>query len=466
MNHKSCKVLIFVVLVPLCLAAAAYVGVSFYYRDTYAVQTYINGIYATGQTVGKMDSMVNAPAEEYALQITGPSGITEEIRGEAVDWNICYEESLQEILNGQNRFLWGYYYSHPSVYEVTGNIQFNRDKAVEAVRNLDVYKNASRSKNPEVKILKGRDGYTLMNGTEGAIDTEKLVNLVLEAIGEGKEELVLAKTDCFKEYQLSSRMQETLDLFRKVEKMQSTQITYSVGDKELTLSKGEIADFIAVDESGGFLLDSLGSLTVDEEKVRKFVARMSQTFDTLGKDVEWKKTGGGSVSVNNATFGCAVDQEAEIQQVTASVLYGIDQEREPFFLPSEADIGTGEIGGTYIEVDMSEQMLYYYTDGVLYLKTDVVTGATDRGRGTPEKVCYVYAKQRNRTLRGANYAAFVNYWMPVYGNIGLHDANWRKNFGGDIYKSGGSHGCINLPKEAAEKIYDRVEVGTPVIMYY
>ena len=56
--------------------------------------------------------------------------------------------------------------------------------------------------------------------------------------------------------------------------------------------------------------------------------------------------------------------------------------------------------------------------------------------------------------------------MPVYGNIGIHDAKWRKEFGGDIYKNGGSHGCINLPKEAAEKIYDKVEVGTPVVMYY
>ncbi len=466
MKYKSWKILTIVLLLPCCLAIAAYIGIGFYYRDTYTFGTYINGVYATGQTTGKIDSVLKEPLEEYVLEITDLEGNIEEIRGGEVDMSFHYEEGLQEIIENQKTFLWGYSFWHPSVYEITGRIQFDHDKAADAVKNLNVYKKAFNDKNPQVKIMKGKDGYTLRDDTKDAIDTEKLVRLVLASMEEGETELNLAQTDCLKEYKKSSQMEETLRLFQKIDKMQSTHMKYVMNGRELTLQKKEIADFIATDEKGEFLLDSLGDLTVREERVEAFVTRLSDTFDTLGKEVEWKKAGGGSVLVDNATFGCAVDKEAEIQQITTSVLYGIDQEREPFLLPSEADIGTGEIGNTYIEVDMSEQMLYYYTDGVLYLKTDVVTGATNRGRGTPEKVCYVYGKQRNRTLRGADYAAFVNYWMPVYGNIGIHDAKWRKEFGGDIYKNGGSHGCINLPKEAAEKIYDKVEVGTPVVMYY
>ena len=55
--------------------------------------------------------------------------------------------------------------------------------------------------------------------------------------------------------------------------------------------------------------------------------------------------------------------------------------------------------------------------------------------------------------------------MPFNGNIGLHDAYWRYGvFGGNIYMIDGSHGCVNLPKEAAHKIYDNVESGTPVLV--
>ena len=73
---------------------------------------------------------------------------------------------------------------------------------------------------------------------------------------------------------------------------------------------------------------------------------------------------------------------------------------------------------------------------------------------------------KNRVLRGPNYASFVNFWVPVRGSIGIHDAPWRSEYGGEIYKTNGSHGCINTPYEEMEKIYDHVEIGTPVVMFY
>ena len=56
--------------------------------------------------------------------------------------------------------------------------------------------------------------------------------------------------------------------------------------------------------------------------------------------------------------------------------------------------------------------------------------------------------------------------MPFNGGVGIHDlASRGNNFGGDIYMTNGSHGCINTPLDAAKKIYDTVSVGTPVIVY-
>ena len=56
--------------------------------------------------------------------------------------------------------------------------------------------------------------------------------------------------------------------------------------------------------------------------------------------------------------------------------------------------------------------------------------------------------------------------MPfIGGGWGLHDATWRSSFGGSIYKGGGSHGCVNLPYDVAEKMYQVIEVGTPVLVY-
>ena len=55
--------------------------------------------------------------------------------------------------------------------------------------------------------------------------------------------------------------------------------------------------------------------------------------------------------------------------------------------------------------------------------------------------------------------------MPFYKAYGMHDAYWRSEFGGKIYKSSGSHGCVNLPKEIAPKVYKKIKVGTPVLIH-
>ena len=56
--------------------------------------------------------------------------------------------------------------------------------------------------------------------------------------------------------------------------------------------------------------------------------------------------------------------------------------------------------------------------------------------------------------------------MPFNGGIGIHDASWRYTFGGSIYVSNGSHGCINAPHSLANAIYNNIESGTPIICYY
>ena len=68
-------------------------------------------------------------------------------------------------------------------------------------------------------------------------------------------------------------------------------------------------------------------------------------------------------------------------------------------------------------------------------------------------------------LRGANYATPVTFWMPFNGNEGMHDATWRKKFGGNLYKGNGSHGCVNLPYSAAKTIFENVDAGYAVLVY-
>lgn len=117
---------------------------------------------------------------------------------------------------------------------------------------------------------------------------------------------------------------------------------------------------------------------------------------------------------------------------------------------------------SYIKVSIAEQKLYYYERNELALTVNIVTGMKGVSE-TPKGTYSVLNKSRNVTLKGADYASFVNYWIAFKGSsYGFHDASWRSRFGGNIYTYNGSHGCVNMPRSEVEKLYNMVEIGTPV----
>ena len=130
----------------------------------------------------------------------------------------------------------------------------------------------------------------------------------------------------------------------------------------------------------------------------------------------------------------------------------------------EVEYGAG-YGDSYVEVDIKGQHVYVYIDGELVLDSPCVSGDVLKNRLTPTGVFYIEYKQRNRTLRGEDYATPVSYWMHFYNHCGFHDANWRRKFGEDIYINDGSHGCVNMPPAKAKEMYGIVYSGMPVIVY-
>ena len=121
--------------------------------------------------------------------------------------------------------------------------------------------------------------------------------------------------------------------------------------------------------------------------------------------------------------------------------------------------------GTYIEISISQQHLWFYENEQLVLDTDVVTGNNDGECNTPTGRYSIGSRATNTTLTGPGYSSFVNYWLGFNGGIGIHDANWRSSFGGNIYNGNGSHGCVNTPYDKVKILYERTSYGTPVIVY-
>lgn len=214
------------------------------------------------------------------------------------------------------------------------------------------------------------------------------------------------------------------------------------------------------------------TVSVDAAKVADYVQGLRNKYDTPAGTQTWQSADGTTKSIKT-DYGWHIDQAKETEALIANIQSLQSVTREPVYASRAVQTEMPQWGKTFVEIDLSSQHVYYYQDGNCVWDSKCVTGtATDPDRATPTGVFALKYKQRDRVLRGRinpqtgkpSYESPVAYWMPFNGNIGLHDANWRSSFGGNIYLKSGSHGCINLPPKNAKTLYDLITPGTVIVV--
>lgn len=118
--------------------------------------------------------------------------------------------------------------------------------------------------------------------------------------------------------------------------------------------------------------------------------------------------------------------------------------------------------GKSIVVDISDQWLYAYEGERMVFDAPVSTGRD--GFNTPVGRFAIYAKVRSQTMRGCARGECWNvpnvpHAMYIVGGVALHGTYWHNQFGTGVRRS---HGCINLPLDAAAWLYGWAPLGTPV----
>lgn len=235
-------------------------------------------------------------------------------------------------------------------------------------------------------------------------------------------------------------------------------VTYWFGSKTERLDGMDILQWLKPDNSG--------DLVVDRQKAEAYVQELSKKYNTAYCPKELKTAYGPTVTLTKGHYGWMIDKKAETDALIEIIQSGESQEREPIYLQTAVSHDGPDFGDTYVEINLTAQHLYFYKNGKLLVESDFVSGDENKGYSTPAGAYELTYKQRNATLKGKNYKTPVTYWMPFNGNIGMHDGYWRTRFGGTIYKKNGSHGCINLPPEAAKTIFEHIEAKTPVLCYH
>lgn len=466
-----------------------YLGLGYYYRDSFSYGTTINGVYCTGKTPTEVDAMLNEKYNYNGLTITTENNDTTiVIKPRDIDFNYSFEQALSFFLESQNSWLWPLNLTTYKDRKLNPIVSFNTDK-LDAI--LNEYEMFTYDKAPAVSYECIDGVYVLKDTMMHRPDSAALRDAVYSCIYDSSEEFVIDGS-YFEDLEYSEAQLETIEEYSAIKTMMGARITYIMGDNREYVDESVLNGFLLRDENGDLVKKSSEGREAisepgddgeedespkqgeeafdlyewDDEAIAAWVDELADKYDTVGATRKFATTYGSVIEVTGGIYGNKIDREAETDYLKNAVRNRLVEEHEPEYSQKAFCQGTDDIGDTYIEVNMTDQHMFYYENGEIKIDTPVVTGNMNRHMDTPSGTNYVYFKQRNRTLHGDNYDTFVNYWMAVNGHYGIHDATWRSKFGGQEYMANGSHGCINTPTEAVSKLYEMVEVGTPVIMYY
>ena len=466
MKRRIVVILSVVLAVTASLLLAVAALSTYYYKNVFTFGTWINGNYCTGMTTEQVNSLLLEQYVYPSVRITMKDNKAHVINVQNFGVSADFSKKIEELLADNSGWAWitrGNIYNR---YEISPDFAYEMDVMKRELLEKDWLNEDLYDKDNTVSIVKSlKDGYILIDETKNLLKQSKAIEKITNAIVNQLEMVDLTK-ECYVSIPYTENMRDTLSKWKGIEEFQSFSLTYDFGDKQEIIDKNVVSDWILLDEEGYIVYDKDNRPILDESMMEEYVAYLGSVYNTVGIEREFQTTRGDVVTVSGGSYGNELNAKTELQFLKKAFQNKESGVRTPEYLSKAFVKGTDDIGKTYIEIDMTNQMMYYYKGGVLKLETPVVTGNVGRGWDTPSTVCYVYYKQKNRVLRGANYATPVKYWMAVHGNIGIHDATWRDEFGGDIYLTDGSHGCVNTPLDKVQELYDMVEIGTPVIIFY
>lgn len=306
-----------------------------------------------------------------------------------------------------------------------------------------------------------------VQGTE--IDPDKLETTVDTNLNAAFDTALLGDTITIplnKHVYISPAVTATEDMENKVtslnsqlKKYRSTTVTYTFGSETVVLDADTISSWLKAEGE---------TLTLDEDAIKTYISDLANKYNTIYVSRTFHTSTGTDVTIEGNEYGYRIDQDGEYAQLVEDLKSGTAVTRDPVYSKTGYQRnGTDDLAGSYIEVSLDAQHLWLYKDGNLVTETDIVSGKPVKGRETYRGAWPIAYKASPFNLTSAEYGydVKVNYWMPfVYGQ-GLHDTSWQSSFGGNRYKTNGSHGCINLPKDQAALIYETIDAGYPIIIY-
>lgn len=443
----------------------------FYFNGKFLSQTTINGIDVSHLSIEKAHEKIEERIKNHSLNLTFIDGENETIS--IIDSGIEYNQNnhLHDLYEKQNHLIWFMNFFHNDALTLDDVIHVNNEKFKTTINNLNHLQKDQQTAPVDAKVVYKNKDFSIKKEDNGTtIDYEKLQQIITTAFANGEKDINVFDKGGYVMPKVTAEDEKLKNLLDASKKYANASITYKTISGHVVLDGSTIMSWLSIDESGKYYRDE----KTFKEKASQFVSDLAKKVNNIGTTRTFTLANNRRVTVSGGNYGLKINQTKEIEGLLKDIAASKHETRTPITTGVQASTTNNGLGNTFVEVDLTKQHIYYVKNGNVVLESNCVTGLySDPGRRTPPGTYYVYFKQRDRVLRGTKlpdgswpYETPVSYWMAFNGGIGFHDASWRNKFGGEIYKTSGSHGCVNLPPNIAKQLYNSMSTKTPVVVHY
>ena len=452
---KILEIEIFICIVIIILIA---VSIGIFGNQLLKIGTYINGIDCSFLNISNASEKLTKTMNNSVITLIFAEDKSYTCLGAFFEFELESKNALNDIILkqslGENE---NYTYKIENLYKI------NEENLKEYLSSLSVFKE-SNMKEPENAYLEyDEEAKKMVIKPEKYGNTIKLdeaINYMITALKNGETTINFTGiTDITPE--IVSTDEKLKAAQEEINNILSTKITYKLyNDETYALDSDTMKDWVVKNDDGYYSIDL-------DNNVTNFVDELNKKARYLLTSTEFNATDLGKI---NISFGrktyVELNKEEEIKRIKEQLGDGKEHTFDAIYnsLPNYTNIDT------YVELDLTRQRVWMYVDGNCIVNTPCVTGNVAGGYSTPVGIYHLTYKTTDTYLEGYNsdgskYKSHVNFWMPFNGGIGFHDAAWRSRFGGTIYLTNGSHGCVNLPYSAAKTLYNNINTSMPIILY-
>lgn len=444
------------------LTGAYIVGKNYYTTHMYP-GTSINGIDCSNMTAEMAKEEMQFEMDNYTLHVDQRGGLSDSIKGKDMDFTYTDKGEVAQVLAEQNSRVWFLKMVGNKDHVFESDFSYSEEKMKDLVKNFQCFKPENVVQPEDAKAVLKDDGFVVEPELDGALVAEEdVIKLVKDAIASGEQLVDVDEAGLYAEPAIRKDNAELLAKIEGMNAMIQADITYDFVDTQFHVGKEELSQWVSQAEDG--------SVVVDREQVAAWVRNMAYETDTFGLAKEFTTSYGHTITLEGGgDYGYCIDQEDTVEQLIGLINEGQTVVTEPVYLYTAMDRRGNTIGGSYVEICISTQTLWLYWDGQLITSTPVITGSDNKGYSTPSGSVWAIDGKKDDWWFTTFPDAYSKWWMPFNGDCGLHDARWQAASYYEIpgfYIDNGSHGCVNIPDAAMEKIFYYMEIGYPVVCYY